>query len=60
MLRAPASSTNVWPGDYIELSIPSVLNDLVVAVEPRNDYSPLCHPNWPEPAIVEAVGDKSV
>ena len=58
MLRAPASSTTVWPGDYIELSIPSVLDDLVVAVEPRNDYSPLCHQNWPEPAIVEAVGDK--
>ena len=58
VLRAPASSTTVWPGDYIELSIPSVLDDLVVAVEPRNDYSPLCHQNWPEPAIVEAVGDK--
>ena len=38
VLRAPASSTTVWPGDYIELSIPSVLDDLVVAVEPRNDY----------------------
>ena len=58
VLRAPASSTTVWPGDYIELSIPSVLDDIVVAVEPRNDYSPLCHQNWPEPAIVEAVGDK--
>ena len=58
VLRAPASCTTVWPGDYIELSVPSVLDDLVVAVEPRNDYSPLCHPNWPEPAIVEAVGDK--
>ena len=58
VLRAPASSTTVWPGDYIELSIPSVLDDFVVAVEPRNDYSPLCHQNWPEPAIVEAVGDK--
>ena len=28
VLRAPASSTTVWPGDYIELSIPSVLDDL--------------------------------
>ena len=27
VLRAPASSTTVWPGDYIELSIPSVLDD---------------------------------
>ena len=59
VLRAPASSTTVWPGDYIELSIPSVLDDLVVAVEPSNDYSPLCHQNWPEPAIVEAIGDKN-
>ena len=58
VLRAPASCTTVWPGDYIELSIPSVLDDIVVAIEPRNDYSPLCHQNWPEPAIVEAVGDK--
>ena len=38
VLRAPASSTTVWPGDYIELSIPSVLDDLVVAVEPRNGH----------------------
>ena len=58
VLRAPASCTTVWPGDYIELSLPSVLDDLVVAIEPRNDYSPLCHPNWSEPAIIEAVGDK--
>ena len=59
VLRAPASSTTVWPGDYMELSIPSVLDDIVVAVEPRNDYSPLRHQNRPEQAIVEAVGDKS-
>ena len=58
VLRAPVSSTTMWPGEYIELSIPSVLDDLVVAFEPRNDYSPLCHQHWPEPAIVEAVGDK--
>ena len=59
VLRAPPVSTTVWPGEYIQLSIPSALNDLVVAVEPRYDQKSTEHyQEWPQPAIIEAVGDK--
>ena len=56
VLRAPPVSTT---GEYIQLSIPSALNDLVVAVEPRYDQKSTEHyQEWPQPAIIEAVGDK--
>ena len=59
VLRALPVSTAVWPGEYIQLSIPSALDDLVVAVEPRYDHKSTGHyQDWPQPAIVEAVGDK--
>ena len=59
VLRAPPVSTTVWPGEYIQLSIPSALNDLVVEVEPRYDQKSTEHyREWPQPAIIEAVGDK--
>ena len=62
-LRAPPSTTVLWPGDYVELDVPPDLgDDCVLALQPRTDTPVPKHTNpspiWPEPQIVEAVGAK--
>ena len=62
-LRAPPSTTVLWPGDYVELDVPPDLGeDCVLALQPRTDTPVPKHTNptsiWPEPQIVEAVGAK--
>ena len=62
-LRAPPSTTVLWPGDYVELDFPPDLgDDCVLALQPRTDTPVPRHTNpssiWPEPQIVEAVGAK--
>ena len=38
VLRAPETSTTLWPGDYIELELPQDLPpDSLHALEPRSD-----------------------
>ena len=60
-LRAPPSTTVLWPGDYVELDAPPDLGDDCV-LQPRTDTPVPKHTNpssiWPEPQIVEAVGAK--
>ena len=62
-LRAPSSATVVWPGEYLDLDIPSDLgDDPILALQPRNDTSISKHTKpthiWPEPQVLEAVGSK--
>ena len=62
-LRAPPSTTVLWPGDYVELDVPPDLgDDCVLALQPRTDTPVPKYTNpssiWPEPQIVEAVGAK--
>ena len=63
VLRASSSATVVWPGEYVELDVPSDLgDDCVLALQPRTDTpiskhtKPTCI--WPEPQVIEAVGSK--
>ena len=63
VLRASSSTTVVWPGEYVELDVPSDLgDDCVLALQPRTDTpiskhtKPTCI--WPEPQVIEAVGSK--
>ena len=63
VLRASSSTTVVWPGEYVELDVPSNLgDDCVLALQPRTDTpiskhtKPTCI--WPEPQVIEAVGSK--
>ena len=63
ILRASSSATVVWPGEYVELDVPSDLgDDCVLAIQPRTDTQTSKHTKpaciWPEPQIVEAVGSK--
>jgi hypothetical protein len=62
VLRAPSSSTTIWPGDYIELNVDdSFAPDTPLALEPRIESTPYpTKPSqlWPPPAIINSVGGK--
>ena len=53
VLRAPDHNITVYPGDFIEASVPEDMADKQVALEPRVDTS---HPTWPKPTVMSAVG----
>lgn len=58
VLRSTSAATVVWPGNYIELDLPSDLDpDCTVSVESHVD-SPKSSDNWPSPTILEAVSGK--
>ncbi|CAB4022389.1 Hypothetical predicted protein [Paramuricea clavata] len=35
VLRAPSTSTTIWPGEFIEIAVPDGIPDNVYALEPR-------------------------
>ena len=62
-LRAPSSTTVLWPGDYVELNVPPDLGeDHALALQPHTKTPEPKHTKttciWPEPQILEAVGAK--
>ncbi len=58
VLRAPPTSSVIWPGEYLEISIPSTIDpDTTLAIEPRPDYSKSVR-DWPHPHILEAVAGR--
>ena len=59
ILRIPPTKTTVWPGDYLELSLPEEMSqvDDVFALEPRVELSrSKC--DWPAPCFVSSVQGK--
>lgn len=63
VLRAPATSTTVWPGEYLEVQLPSdIPSDSLHALEPRNDASTVrltqTSQLWPSPDIVSSIAGK--
>ena len=59
VLRAPAISTTIWPGDYVELELPQSLPpDSLHALEPRTDIPQARLINtselWPPPGIISS------
>ena len=57
-MRAPAVASVIWPGEYLEMSIPKELEpDISLALEPRPDYTKH-DKNWPRPRILEAVAGR--
>lgn len=63
VLRAPPSNTTIWPGEFVELQLPSdTPPDSVYALEPRTDsptsQSAKTTQLWPPPAIVSSVSGK--
>ena len=58
VLRSSPCSTVVWPGNFIELDLPTEFDpDSTVALEARTD-SPNSSDSWPTPSILEAVSGK--
>ena len=58
VLRSGSSSTVIWPGNFIELSLPSdIAPDSCLSVERRIENA---KPSrlWPRPHVTEAVNDK--
>ena len=63
VLRAPPSSTTVWPGEFLELTLPKdIPTDSEYALEPRTDTSPSQSSKmsnlWPFPNIVSSVAGR--
>ena len=58
ILRTPKNLTTVWPGEYLELSIPDVEDD-EFAIEPRSDSGRrVSDRTWPQPIVTRSVGGK--
>ena len=58
VLRAPASRKVVWPGEYVEISLPEdIANEELLALEPRTDRPSATGKNllWPAPTILSNV-----
>ena len=63
VLRAPSSSTTVWPGDFIEIVLPEdSLPDAEYALEPRfdatNARSAKVADMWPPPCLITSVAGR--
>ena len=65
VLRAPSHATTLWPGDSLELDVPSDLTDQAceIAIEPRTNtikcFRTTCTLNlWPSPAIITPKNGK--
>ena len=59
LVRAPNSTTTLWPNEFLELTVPDSLDEYV-AIEPRCD-SQLARDGivaWPSPTVVRRFGDK--
>ncbi|XP_071110370.1 uncharacterized protein [Haliotis cracherodii] len=63
VLRAPDTSTTIWPGDFIEVPVPESFapSDFTFAIEPRIDTRPgrsTLSSTWPELGIISSVSGK--
>ena len=63
VLRAPPTSTTIWPGDFVEVNLPDeALPDCEYALEPRSDAPSVrkltASQLWPPPSIVSSVAGK--
>ena len=63
VLRAPPTSTTIWPGDFVEIKLPDeAFPDCEYALEPRSDAPSIrkltASQLWPPPSIVSSVAGK--
>lgn len=59
IIRAPKSSTTVWPGEFVEVQLPKECGDDEYAIEPRTDsrINSKCTSSdiWPAPFITHSI-----
>lgn len=54
-LRAPPIATTLWPGEFLEMCVPDVIDpDSNIAIQPHFNNSSHVN-NWPSPCIVNTV-----
>ena len=62
VLRAPNARTTIWPGDFVEISLPQdMVDEHLLALEPRSDCPSALSSGenmWPEPAVIANVAGK--
>ena len=62
VLKAPSSTTTVYPGEFVELDVPDDIPNHTLAVEPRFDTpcmrSVKASNMWPKPNIISSIGGK--
>ena len=63
VLRSPSLSTTIWPGEFLEVDLPSdAPRDSVYALEPGTDAPSIrqltASQLWPTPAIISSVAGK--
>ena len=63
VLRSPPTATTIWPGEFLELGLPSdAPPDSVYALEPRTDAPSVrkltASQLWPQPTMVSSVAGK--
>ena len=64
VLRSLSPTTVIWPGDYLEIDVPTELGpDSTIAIEPRFENVSLkrtsdVKTSWLQPQLIEAVGGK--
>jgi hypothetical protein len=52
VIRAPNHAVTIFPGDYIEATVPYNMGNTSVAIEPRADTT---HPQWPQPDVTRSI-----
>ena len=59
VLRAPPTTTVLWPGDFVEVPLPAELSPTeTLALEPRVCSKSTPSPAWPPPCIISNVAGK--
>ena len=58
VLRGPPVTSTVWPGDYLEISLPDDVDNVngIYAVEPHLPSNP--GKEWPSPSIMTSISGK--
>lgn len=60
IVRAPSESTTLWPGEFVEVELPSEMahSDSSFAVEPHPCSSEPWTDIWPTPSLLQSVAGK--
>ena len=53
VIRVPGHAVTLFPGDYMETTVPDDISDTSLALEPRYDNK---HPHWPQPEVTKSTG----
>ena len=53
VIRVPGNAVTLFPGDYMETTVPDDISDTSLTLEPRFDNK---HPHCPQPEVTKSIG----